>query len=57
MSALDEWGTFKTPCPHCGGKVEHWYFDGDCRGNAPDSGIQCVGCGKKFKSNEWGDRP
>lgn len=56
MSALDECRDYETPCTNCGGKVEYWHFEGDCRGNSTSDGIQCKKCGKKFTSEEWGDR-
>jgi len=56
MSSLDRCGTYKTPCPKCGGEVEYWYFVLDCRGTPNSSGIQCKKCGKKFASKEWRDK-
>ena len=57
MSACDERSIYKTPCPDCGGEVEYWYFDGDCRGNPSSSGINCKGkCKKSFTKEEWGNR-
>lgn len=53
MSCCDKSGTYETPCPDCGGKVEWWYFSPDCRGNGPSSGINCNGCKKKFTADEW----
>lgn len=56
MSISDKWEDYETPCPECGGVVHYWYFDCDCRGNPPSSGIQCKKCGKEFTQEEWGDR-
>ena len=53
MSKLDRWGSHETPCPDCGGEVEYWYFDCDCRGNPPSSGIACKKCGRRFTKEEW----
>jgi hypothetical protein len=53
MSALDEERVYKTPCPECGGEVEHWFFGSDCRGNESSSGIQCKNCKKEFTPAEW----
>ena len=55
MSVSDRWGTYKTPCPNCGGEVEYWFFGGDCRGNGPSGGIACKGkCKREFTVPEWG---
>lgn len=58
MSALDESGVYKTPCPqaNCGGQVEWWIFSGDCSGGPASSGRQCRKCKKNFTKKEWGDR-
>jgi hypothetical protein len=53
MSASDKWGNYKTPCPDCGGVVEYWSFDSDCRGNSGGSGIQCKQCSRSFTYDEW----
>ena len=51
---MDSWGKYKTKCPNCGGKVEWWNFDSDCRGNFASSGINCIGvCKREFTYNEW----
>ncbi len=52
MSALDASGTYPTPCPDCGGLVEWWFFDADCRGNDSSSGAECRGCRKQFSPEE-----
>ena len=53
MSASDRWGTYETPCPNCGDKVEYWYFAPDCSYNPGSSGIQCKGCKRNFTYEEW----
>ena len=43
-------GIFKTPCPSCRGKVEHWCIS-DCMSEA--SGIYCQSCKRKFTVAQW----
>jgi hypothetical protein len=47
------WGDYKTPCPNCGGIVEYWFFDSDCRGNEASGGIKCKACKRDFERDEW----
>jgi hypothetical protein len=49
---LNKVSILEIPCPECGGKVEQWEFDSDCRGNSPSSGIQCTQCKKEFSNKE-----
>ena len=53
MGAGDSWGDYETPCPECGGVVEYWFFEADCRGNDSSSGIICKSCQHKFSRASW----
>lgn len=44
---------YKTPCPECGGIVEHWAFSSDCRDPNGSSGIECTRCEKVFTAEFW----
>jgi hypothetical protein len=50
---MDSWGSFKTPCPNCDGKVEWFSFGADCRGNEASNGCYCSGCGNKYDVNRF----
>src|SRR3989344_5026624 len=52
---MDKQGTYKTPCPDCGGEVKYWFVSADCRGNDAVRGIQCQGCTRAFTHEEWED--
>jgi endogenous inhibitor of DNA gyrase (YacG/DUF329 family) len=50
---MNDYKSFKTPCPKCGGVVRYWELDADCRGNPGGAGIDCQACGKEFSREEW----
>lgn len=53
MSYGDSWGTYKTPCPNCGGRVKYAFFGSDCRWNDASYSIECDDCGREFTKKEW----
>lgn len=54
MSASNKWGTYKTPCPNCGGVINYWHYGADCLGNPSYGVIKCKGeCQRDFTKAEW----